>query len=38
MMSHNHLDYSFGKTVSINGNLDWLIINNLYELVNNDKD
>ena len=38
MISHYYIDNDLCKAWGINNNLDWLIINNFCELVNNDKD
>ena len=37
-MLHYHVDDDLSKTRGVNGDLDWLVINNFYEPIDNDKD
>ena len=37
-MSYYHIDDNFSKAWSVDGNLDWLIINYFYEPIDHDKD
>ena len=38
MMFYYYIDNDLCKAKGINDNLDWLIINHLYKLINNNKD
>ena len=37
-MPHYHVDNDFSKARDIDGDLNWLVINYLYESIDNDKD
>ena len=37
-MSYYHIDDDFSKARSVNDDLDWLVINYLCKLIDNDKD
>ena len=37
-MPHYHVNDDLSKTWGIDGDLDWLVMNNLYEPIDNDED
>ena len=37
-MPHHHVNDDLSKARGVNGNLDWLVMNHLYEPIDNDED